>query len=56
MNQDERNSITVPFSYKEYLSTLKDFSRHLKSFYLLLEFISNKLSDSSISQYVSVLD
>ena len=35
---------------------LKDFTHNLKPIYLLIQFICNKLTESSITQYVSALD
>ena len=35
---------------------MNDFSHHLKPIYLLLEFFSNKIKETKISQFASVLD
>ena len=56
MNEDERSQLIIPFSYKDYITKLKDFSHNLKPVYLLLEFVSNKIVDSTVTQYVSILD
>lgn len=36
MNEDEKSQLIIPFSYKDYLHKLKNFSRSLNPIYLLL--------------------
>ena len=43
MNEDEKDQLLCSLNFQDYFLKLKEFFRSLKAFYLLIEFVSNRI-------------